>query len=50
LRSRDLAIGSGTFHHSASVLGGVGTLVVVLLWLRFSPTLRRADKLENAVE
>jgi MFS family permease len=34
----------------ATVLGGVGTLVVVLLWLRFFPTLRRADRLENAVE
>jgi MFS family permease len=34
----------------ATVLGGVGTLVVVLLWLRFFPTLRRADRLESAVE
>jgi MFS family permease len=34
----------------ATVLGGVGTLVVVFLWLRFFPTLRRADRLENAVE
>jgi MFS family permease len=34
----------------ATVLGGVGTLVVVLLWLRFFPTLRRADRLESAVD
>jgi MFS family permease len=34
----------------ATVLGGVGTLVVVLLWWRFFPTLRRADRLESAVE
>ena len=34
----------------ATVLGGVGTLVVVLLWWRLFPTLRRADRLENAVE
>jgi MFS family permease len=34
----------------ATVLGGIGTLVVVLLWLRFFPTLRRADRLESAVE
>jgi MFS family permease len=34
----------------ATVLGGVGTLVVVLLWLRLFPTLRRADRLETAVE
>jgi MFS family permease len=34
----------------ATVLGGIGTLIVVLLWLRFFPTLRRADRLENAVE
>jgi MFS family permease len=34
----------------ATVLGGVGTLIVVLLWLRFFPTLRRADRLESAVE
>jgi len=34
----------------ATVAGGVGTLIVVLLWLRFFPTLRRADRLENAVE
>ena len=35
---------------SATVLGGVGTLLVVFLWLRLFPTLRRADRLENAVE
>jgi len=34
----------------ATVLGGVGTLVVVLLWWRWFPTLRRADRLEDAVE
>jgi len=34
----------------ATVLGGVGTLVVVLLWWRLFPTLRRADRLENAVD
>jgi hypothetical protein len=31
------------------VLGGVGTLVVVILWLRLFPTLRKADRLEKAV-
>jgi MFS family permease len=34
----------------ATVLGGIGTLLVVLFWLRLFPTLRRADRLENAVE
>ena len=34
----------------ATVLGGIGTLIVVLLWLRLFPTLRQADRLENAVE
>lgn len=34
----------------ATVLGGLGTLVVVLLWWRMFPTLRRADRLEAAVE
>jgi MFS family permease len=34
----------------ATVLGGIGTLVVVLLWWRMFPTLRRADRLEDAVE
>jgi MFS family permease len=34
----------------ATVLGGLGTLVVVSLWWRLFPTLRRADRLENAVE
>jgi MFS family permease len=34
----------------ATVLGGVGTLVVVLLWWRLFPTLRHADRLETAVE
>ncbi len=30
----------------AVVLGGVGTLVVTLLWMRLFPTLRRLDRLE----
>jgi MFS family permease len=34
----------------ATVLGGVGTLIVVFVWWRLFPTLRRADRLENAVE
>jgi MFS family permease len=34
----------------ATVLGGVGTLLVVFLWWRLFPTLRRADRLETAVE
>jgi MFS family permease len=34
----------------ATVVGGIGTLVVVALWWRFFPTLRKADRLENAVE
>jgi Bacterial protein of unknown function (DUF894). len=34
----------------ATVFGGVGTLVVVLLWWRLFPTLRRANRLETAVE
>lgn len=34
----------------ATVLGGIGTLVVVVLWWRMFPTLRKADKLETAVE
>ena len=34
----------------ATVLGGVGTLIVVTLWWRLFPTLRRADRLENAVD
>jgi MFS family permease len=34
----------------ATVVGGVGTLVVVTLWWRFFPVLRRADRLENSVE
>ena len=33
----------------ATVLGGAGTLLVVLLWWRLFPTLRRADRLEDAV-
>ena len=32
----------------AVVLGGVGTLVVTLLWMRLFPTLRRLDRLEAA--
>lgn len=34
----------------ATVVGGIGTLVVVALWWRFFPTLRRADRLEDSVE
>jgi MFS family permease len=34
----------------ATVLGGVGTLAVVLVWWRLFPTLRNADRLEDAVE
>jgi MFS family permease len=34
----------------ATVLGGLGTLVVVAVWWRFFPTLRGADRLEDAVE
>jgi MFS family permease len=30
----------------AGVIGGVGTIVVALLWMRFFPELRRADRLE----
>ncbi len=31
----------------AAVLGGVGTLVVVALWMKFFPNLRRRQRLEN---
>ena len=34
----------------ATLLGGVGTLLVVLAWWRLFPTLRRANRLEDAVE
>lgn len=34
----------------ATVLGGLGTLLVVAVWWRLFPTLRNADRLENAVE
>lgn len=34
----------------ATVIGGLGTLVVVVLWLRLFPTLRQADRLETAVD
>jgi MFS family permease len=34
----------------ATVLGGVGTMLVVLVWLRLFPTLRHANRLETAVE
>jgi MFS family permease len=34
----------------ATVLGGIGTLLVVALWWHLFPTLRRADRLEEAVE
>ncbi len=33
----------------AVVLGGVGTLVVVALWMRLFPTLRKIDRLTDAV-
>ncbi len=32
----------------AVVLGGVGTLLVMLLWMRLFPTLRQLDRLEAA--
>ena len=31
----------------AAVIGGIGTLVVVSLWLRLFPSLRRADRLDG---
>jgi hypothetical protein len=34
----------------ATVLGGLGTLLVVAVWWRLFPTLRNADRLEDAVE
>ncbi len=34
----------------ATVLGGIGTLMVVLVWFGLFPTLRRANRLETAVE
>jgi MFS family permease len=34
----------------ATIVGGLGTLVVVALWWRLFPTLRKADRLETAVE
>jgi len=33
----------------ATVIGGIGTLLVVAVWWRLFPTLRRADRLEDAV-
>ena len=33
----------------ATIIGGVGTLVVVLVWRRLFPGLYRADRLETAV-
>ena len=33
----------------AVVLGGIGTLIVVGLWMRFFPALRRVDRLESVV-
>jgi Transmembrane secretion effector len=33
----------------AVVLGGIGTLVVVGLWLRWFPALRRVDRLESVI-
>jgi hypothetical protein len=32
----------------AVVLGGIGTLLVVVLWARFFPALRRVDRLPGA--
>jgi len=34
----------------ATILGGLGTLLVVFVWLRLFPGLRRVDRLETAVE
>lgn len=34
----------------AVVLGGLGTIVVALLWMRFFPALRRADTLESVAQ
>jgi hypothetical protein len=31
----------------ATVLGGVGTLVVALLWMRFFPSLRTFDRFDE---
>jgi len=31
------------------VLGGIGTLIVVGLWMRFFPALRTVDRLESVV-
>jgi hypothetical protein len=33
----------------AVVLGGIGTLIVVGLWMRFFPALRSVDRLESVV-
>ena len=33
----------------AVVLGGIGTLLVVGLWLRWFPALRRVDRLESVI-
>ena len=33
----------------AVVIGGIGTLLVVALWLRFFPSLRKIDRLADAV-
>ena len=32
---------------AATVLGGVGTLVVAFLWMRFFPSLRNFDRFEK---
>jgi uncharacterized protein (DUF2062 family) len=32
----------------ATVLGGVGTLVVALAWMKFFPALRNFDRFEKA--
>jgi len=34
----------------AAAIGGIGTLVVVALWMKLFPHLRRRQKLENEVE
>ena len=34
----------------AAAIGGIGTLVVVALWMKLFPHLRRRQKLENEVD
>jgi hypothetical protein len=33
----------------AVVLGGIGTIAVALMWMRLFPTLRRVDRLDDAL-